>query len=79
MAIDQFKFGCDRNVATQQNELAAKSLAMKKTENNIAAATAAAATTSATAEMIANEPANAEFNDMETLYWHTHGSLLWQH
>lgn len=71
--IDQFNLGCDRNAVTAQfNELASKSqlrsnLAIKKSENNSAVAASASA---------ADEPTT---NDMETLYWHTHGSLLWQH
>lgn len=74
MAIDQFNSVCERNaVATQFNESASKSnLANKKIGNsNALAASPTTAAEVAAAEMTTNE--------METLYWETHGSLLWQH
>lgn len=74
VAIDQFNSGCERNaVATQFNESASKSnLANKKIGNsNALAASPTTAAEVAAAEMTTNE--------METLYWETHGSLLWQH
>lgn len=84
LPIDQYfvciqKSECDTYADIQQNELAPKSqigsnLAIKKTENNIAAAAAAIAA----AEMTTKDSTNA-INDMETLFWHTHGCTLWQH
>lgn len=72
-AIDQIKFECDTN------KLDTKPLiCSKKTENYIAAAAPAPPTAAATAEMITKETTNV-ISEMETLYWHTHGSLLWQH
>lgn len=80
MAIDQFKLECDTNADTAQynelvpNSLLRSNLAIEKTENSIAAA----ATTITTSPSAPSKESNA-ISDMETLYWHTHGSLLWQH
>lgn len=74
MAIDQFGLECDRNagLTSKSKKLAEE----KKTEKNCDDDNA----NTAAAEMSTNESANngTNPNEMETLYWHTHGSLLWQ-
>lgn len=68
MIIEQFEGECDTNATTPQSELAVKSKIPstlgeeKKTET------------------ATNGPASDSTNidEMESLYWHTHGSLYWQ-